>query len=82
MTITSEIGDGEYAGVLIRAGGSPIWRLIAPDNSTVSTYDYKPDLEVLKQDLIDGGYDVPADATIPFRDMTISDERLPGDITL
>lgn len=71
----------EYAGVLVRAGNSPMYRLKAPDNTTVKTYDGKPSSEQAKQDLLANGYEI-ADAHVPIRDMRIDSERLPDDLTV
>jgi hypothetical protein len=84
MTIkgTRNGAEYEYSGVLAKAPDSPGYRLIAPDNTTVDTYQYKPKQVELESRLRDAGYTVPSGSKIPFRNMTTRDENLPGDLSL
>lgn len=86
MTITVEAPDGsftvEYAGVIVRVKESPIYRLVAPDNTTVDTYDSKPSAATAKQALADAGYEVPENSKVPFRNLEIPAEGLPGNLSI
>jgi len=72
-------GDHEYSAVLVSVENSPVFRLVAPDNSTVTTYQSKPDTAKCKADLKSAGYD--ATGHVPHRDITLGGEVLPGNIT-